>query len=161
MYRTAILSSNINVGLFSTKSISGNFFKDILFKFTGDFKLFTSAKSINNIAVKIRGLVIGCQPQSRAFLKRYCSNRRFIWVMLLICLRVASIAFIARAWALVASWKNPMVSIKLGEPLPAVLERIKGIQWGWCWYDWGNEAAVAFCRQYIRAVSGRWAKLPN
>ena len=50
--RIAVLSSNISVGLLSAKSINNNFFKDLLFKLTGNFKLFTSIRSINNIAIK-------------------------------------------------------------------------------------------------------------
>jgi hypothetical protein len=50
--RIAALSSNIGVGLLSAKLIGGDFLENLLFKLMGDFELFTSARSINNIAVK-------------------------------------------------------------------------------------------------------------
>ena len=50
--RIAIFSSNIGRGLLSTKLIGGNFLKDLLFKLASNFRLSTSARSINKVAVK-------------------------------------------------------------------------------------------------------------
>jgi len=50
--RIAVFSSNIGRGLLSTKLICGDFLKDSLFKLASNFKLFTSARSINKVAVK-------------------------------------------------------------------------------------------------------------
>ena len=50
--RTAAFSSNIGRGLLSTKLISGDFFKDSLFKLISDFRLSTGARSINKVAIE-------------------------------------------------------------------------------------------------------------
>jgi len=50
--KTAAFSSNIGRGLLSTKSISGDFLKDSLFKLASNFRLSTGARSINKVAVK-------------------------------------------------------------------------------------------------------------
>ena len=51
-FRVAILSSNIYGGLLSTILIRGGFLNNLLFKLIGNFNLSSSAKSINNIAIK-------------------------------------------------------------------------------------------------------------
>ena len=52
LYKIAIFGSNIGRGLLSTKLIGGIFFKDLLFKFINNFRLFTGARSINMVAVE-------------------------------------------------------------------------------------------------------------
>lgn len=69
MCRTAALSSNIGAGLLSAKSIGSDFFEDSLFKLTGNFKLFTSARSVNKVAIKDKRIGFRVPATIKGFFK--------------------------------------------------------------------------------------------
>jgi hypothetical protein len=69
LYRIAVFSSNIGRGLLSTKLISGNFLKDLLFKLASDFRLFTNIRSINKVAVKDKRIGFRVLAMIKSFFK--------------------------------------------------------------------------------------------
>ena len=69
LYRTAVFSSNIGGGLLSTKLIGGDFLKDSLFKLASNFRLFTSARSINKVAVKDKRISFRVPATIKGFFK--------------------------------------------------------------------------------------------
>ena len=69
LYRTAIFSSNIGGGLLSTKLIGSNFCKDSLFKLMSDFRLFTSIRSINKVAIKDKRISFRVLATIKGFFK--------------------------------------------------------------------------------------------
>ena len=69
LYRIAAFSSNIGRGLLSTKLISGDFLKDSLFKLASNFRLFTSIRSINKVAVKDKRISFRVLATIKGFFK--------------------------------------------------------------------------------------------
>jgi len=67
--RTAAFSSNIGIGLLSTKLIGGDFLKDSLFKLVSNFGLFTGARSINKVAVKDKRISFRVPATIKGFFK--------------------------------------------------------------------------------------------
>ena len=52
LYKTAVFNNNIGKILLFIKLIKGDFLQDLPFKFTSNFRLFISARSINKVAIK-------------------------------------------------------------------------------------------------------------